>query len=95
VSSLSPHLVSAGILSVNEEKELDVIVNSNKKAAFVLGKVTEDLKKGSTKIFYFLLSVIEIYGDYSSICLVADIKHELIEFTGNFSWNQIIKCDHL
>ena len=83
MSVLSPHLVSAGILSVNEEKELDAIVNANKKAAFVLAKVAEDLNKGSAQIFYFLLSVIEIYGDYSSIQLVSDIKREMIEFTGN------------
>ena len=83
VSLLSPHLVSAGILSMNEEKELDAIVNTNKKAAFVLEKVAEDLNKGSTQIFYFLLSVIEIYGDYSSIQLVSDIKRKMIEFTGN------------
>ena len=59
VSSLSPHLVSAGILSVNKDKKLDAIVNTNKKAAYVLGKVSENLKKGFTQIFYFLLSVIE------------------------------------
>ena len=83
MSSLSPHFVSARILSVKEEKELDAIVNTNKKAAYVLGKVAEHLKKGSTQIFYFLLSVTEIYGDNSSIQLVADIKREIIEFTGN------------
>ena len=83
VSSLSPHLISAGILSVNQDKELDAIVNTNKKAAYVLGKVVEDLKKGSTQIFYFLLSVIEIYGDNSSIQLVSDIKREIVAFSGN------------
>ena len=82
VSSLSPHLVSAGILSVNEDKELDAIINTNKKAAYVLGKVVENLKKGSTQIFYFLLLVIEKYGDNSSIQLVSDIKREIVAYSG-------------
>lgn len=86
VSSLSPHLVAARVLSVDEERELDGISNANKKAAFVLGKVAEKLKMGSTQFFYCLLSVMKDHGDISNIQLVSEIKHGIKACAGKYCY---------
>ena len=82
VSTLFHHFVSARILAIEEVEELDAFVTNNKKAAFVLRKIGLDLKKGSTKKYYSLLSVMENYGDISSIQLVSEIRSGFTVFPG-------------
>ena len=83
VSSLSHHLVSARILTTNEEEQLDAIDNSTDKATFVLRKIAAHLEGGFTESFHSLLSLIENHGDISSIQLVSEIKSGIISLTGN------------
>ena len=82
VTNYSHHLVSAKILTTDEEEQLDALDNSNKKAAFVLRKIVAHLKEGNSESFYLLLSIIEIHGDVSSMCLVSEIKSGILSFTG-------------
>jgi len=82
VSSLSHYLVSARILNTNEEEQLDKINNSTAKATFVLRKIAAHLEGGSTESFHSFLSLIEKYGDISSIQLVSEIRSGMISLTG-------------
>ena len=82
VSSLSHHLVSARILTTQEEEQLDKFDNSTGKATFVLKKIAADLEAGLTESFYSLLSLIESHGDISSIQLVSEIKSGILSLTG-------------
>jgi len=83
VTSFSHHLVSARILTTDEEERLESLDNRNKRAAFVLRKVAVHLNSGNSKSFHSLLSVIETYGDISSVCLVSEIKSGFLKFTGS------------
>ena len=83
VASFSHHLVSARILTTDEEEQLESLDNRNKRAAFVLRKVAAHLNSGNSKSFHSLLSVIEAHGDISSVCLVSEIKSGILKFTGN------------
>jgi len=79
---LSHHLVSARILTTNEEEQLDKIDNSTDKATFVLRKIAAHLSRGFTESFNSLLSLIESHGDISSIQLVSEIRSGMMSLTG-------------
>ena len=82
VTSYSHYLVSAKILTTDEEEQLDALDNSNKRAAFVLRKIAAHLKGGNSDSLHALLSVIEIHGDISSISLVSEIRSGIISIAG-------------
>ena len=90
VSTLSHYLVSARILTTNEEEKLDKIDSSTDKAAFVLRKIAAHLQGGVTESFYSLLSLIENHGDISSIELVSEIKSGILSFTGTVAQYNIM-----
>ena len=82
VTNYSHHLVAAKVLTPDEEEQLDALDNSNKRAAFVLRKIAAHLKGGHSESFHALLSIIEVHGDVSSMCLVSEIKSGFLSFTG-------------
>ena len=74
--------MSAKVLTIDEEEQLDALDNSNKRAAFVLRKIAAHLKEGNSDSFHALLLVIETHGDVSSISLVSEIRSGIISIAG-------------
>jgi len=93
VTNYSHHLVSAKILTTDEEEQLDTLDSSNKRAAFVLRKIAAHLKGGSSESFHALLSVIETHGDVSSISLVSEVRSGIISTTGKSTKTAIMVFD--
>ena len=70
VKSLSHHLVSTGIITVDEEEEIMSITLSREKASFVVRKIARSLEAGVTQSFYTLLTIMKGHG--GDVAILAD-----------------------
>ena len=68
--SLSHHLVTTGIISVDEEEEIESIPTSKEKASFVLRKIARSLEAGLTNSFNTLLAIMRRHG--GDVAVLAD-----------------------
>ena len=81
VKSLSHHLVSTGIITVDEEEEIMNITTSKEKASFVLRKIARSLEAGVTQSFYTLLRIMKKHdGD---VAILAD--RIMSNFSGDYT----------
>ena len=62
VKSLSHHLVSNEIITIDEEEEIASIPTSKEKASFVLRKIARSLEVGITNSYYTLLTLMQNHG---------------------------------
>ena len=86
VKSLSQHLVSTGIITIDEEEEIMSIATSKDKALFVLRKIARSLEAGVTQSFYTLLTIMKRHG--GDVAVLAD------QIISNFSGSNSISCVH-
>jgi len=70
VKTLSHHLVSNEIITVDEEEEIASIPTSKEKASFVLRKIARSLEAGVTQSFYTLLAIMKKHG--GDVAVLAD-----------------------
>ena len=62
VKSLSHHLVSNEIITMEEEEEIASIPTSKEQASFVLRKIARSLEAGITYSYYTLLTIMKSHG---------------------------------
>ena len=77
IDKISPELISARIIAINDLEEIKSFKTSKEKASFVLQHIAKSLDGGITTSFYSLLKIMEDYGgDMAS--LANDITRSLI-----------------
>ena len=63
ISNLTPHFITARILTILDQDEIMGLTNPNEKAMVVLKKVSAALENGFCKSFYDMLSVMYTHGN--------------------------------
>ena len=63
ISSLTPHFISARILSVSDQEEITKQANPDDKVAVLLKKISAALEGGYYQSFHKMLSLMSIYGN--------------------------------
>ena len=74
ISNLTPHFISARILSVSDQEEITKQTNPDDKVLVLLKKVSAALENGYCKSFNKMLSLMSIYGNND----VKDLSQTLI-----------------
>jgi len=81
VQNVASQLISAKIITVDDDEEIKSIVRSKEKATFVLRKVAHSLEVGITQSFYTLLTIMEQHGSDAAVVATA-IREEMKKFAG-------------
>ena len=63
INTLTPHFISARILTVLDQEEIMGLANPSEKAMVVLKKISAALENNFCKSFRHMLSVMHIYGN--------------------------------
>ena len=88
IDKISPKLISAEIITIDDLDEIDGKTTSSKKASYILKNIGKSLKAGITSSFYGLLEVMEEYGGDVAI-LAKDIKRAVNKSSGDISLNSL------
>ena len=90
ISSLTPHFISARILSVSDQEEITKQANPDDKVAVLLKKVSAALEGGYYQSFHKMLSLMSIYGNNDVKDLSQTITGLLPNQAGMFPSNTIL-----
>ena len=81
IKNIASHLISAGIISFEDEEVIQQMTRSSKGSSLVLRKIASSLKAGQAKSFDKFLLIIEEYGGVSCDELANQMRGELAQNT--------------
>lgn len=88
IDRISPQLISARVINIDDLEEINNLKTSKEKASFVLQQIARSLNGHITTSFYSLLRIMEKYGgDIAS--LANNIRRALIKSSGDLFINNL------
>ena len=77
IKNLTSYFVKENVISHPEEKTIQQVVGQSRAVSMVLRKIRHSLDTHSTESFDALMSIMEQYGDTSSVQLVKEMRQDL------------------
>ena len=89
IKNITSHLISAGMISFEDEEVIQQMTRSSEGSSLVLRKIASSLKVGQTKSFDKLLLIVEEHGGVSCNELANQMRGELTQNTTGILINYV------